>query len=157
MYLVKLWKKLVRDRIEDHMNENNLFSNAQYGFRSLRSCALQLLDVMETWTEWIDENKPFDCVYYHFKKAFDSVPHARLLNKLTAYGINVNLLNWIRDFLLNRKQRVVVNASMSDWADVTSCIPQGSVLEPILFLVYINDIEDSVQSTIRIFADDLKL
>ena len=78
----KLMEKLVRDSIVNYMTLNKLFSDAQYGFRSLRSCALQLLDVMETWTDWIDEGINFDCIYYDFAKAFDSVPHARLLVKV---------------------------------------------------------------------------
>ena len=153
----KLFEKLVRDRVVSHMTEHDLFSNAQYGFRSLPSCALQLLDVMEKWTEWLDEGKSFDCIYYDFSKAFDTVPHARLLAKLKSYGIGGKLLTWIEAFLKDRKQRVIVNSQHSNWTEVTSGIPQGSVLGPILFLIYINDIEDSVKSTIRLFADDMKL
>ena len=147
----------MRDAVVSHMNTHNLFSDAQFGFMSLRSCALQLLDMMEKWTEWIDQGYSFDCVYSNFRKAFDTVPHARLLVKLESYGIKGKLLQWIKAFLYNRKQRVVVNYSQSGWSDVCSGTPQGSVLRPILFLVYINDIEDSVRSTIRLFADDTKL
>ena len=118
--------------------------------------ALQLLD-METWTDWIDEGTNFDCIYYDFAKAFDSVPHAQLLVKLQSYGIKGNLLKWIKAFLTNRKQRVVVNSSKSEWCDVSSGVPQGSVLGPVLFLVYINDIEDSITNMLRLFADDTKL
>ena len=91
----------MRDSIVNYMTLNKLFSDAQYGFRSLRSCALQLLDVMETWTDWIDEGTNFDCIYYDFAKAFDSVPHARLLVKLESYGIKGKLLEWIKAFLTN--------------------------------------------------------
>lgn len=153
----KIFEKLIRDKLVSHMTEHNLFSNAQFGFRSLRSCALQLLDVMEKWTEWLDEGKSFDCIYYDFTKAFDTVPHARLMEKLKSYGVTGQLLAWIKAFLHGRKQRVVVNSDHSDWTNVTSGVPQGSVLGPILFLIYINDIEDSIQSTIRLFADDMKL
>ena len=153
----KLMEKLVRDAIVNHMTLNKLFSDSQYGFRSLRSCALQLLDVMEKWTEWLDESSSFDCIYYDFAKAFDSVPHARLLVKLEAYGIKGKLLDWVKAFLSQRKQRVVVNSSKSAWADVSSGVPQGSVLGPVLFLVYINDIEDAIRNILRLFADDTKL
>ena len=89
-----------------------------------------------------------------FAKAFDKVPHKRLLSKLTSYGITGNTHNWITSFLSNRKQRVSVNGALSDITDVTSGVPQGSVLGPILFLLYINDINENIQSSIRLFADD---
>ena len=85
------------------------------------------------------------------------MPHARLLVKLESYGIKGKLLEWIKAFLTNRKQRVVVNSSKSEWCDVSSGVPQGSVLGPVLFLVYINDIEDSIVNMLRLFADDTKL
>ena len=89
-----------------------------------------------------------------FAKAFDKVPHLRLLSKLTSYGITGNTQNWIKSFLSNRKQRVSVNGALSDITDVTSGVPQGSVLGPVLFLLYINDINGNIKSSIRLFADD---
>ena len=112
---------------------------------------------MEKWTEWLDEGYSFDCIYYDFAKAFDSVPHARLIVKLEAYGIKGKLLEWITAFLNKRQQRVVVNSSHSDWSEVSSGVPQGSALGPVLFLVYINDIEDEIRKLLRLFADDTKL
>ena len=123
----KMMEKLVRDCKVSYMNSNNMFSNSQFGFRSLRSCALQLLDVMEKWTKWIDEGNSFDCIYYDFSKAFDTVPHTRLMKKLESYGINGKILNWVKAFLTNRKQQVIVNKSESDWCNITSGIPQGGV------------------------------
>jgi len=152
----KMMDKIMRDHIVNHMTTFKLFSDSQYGFRSLRSCSLQLLEVMEKWTEWLDEGKSFDClVYYDFRKAFDTVPHARLIKKLESYGIDGKILSWVTSFLQYRKQRVVVNEDMSEWSEVTSGVPQGSVLGPTLFLIY--DIEDMIESTIRLFADDTKL
>ena len=90
-------------------------------------------------------------------KAFDTVPHQRLLMKLRGYGIEGRILAWIEAFLADRRQRVVVNDSRSSWADVTSGIPQGSVLGPILFIIYINDMPTSVLSSIYLFADDAKV
>ena len=98
-----------------------------------------------------------DAVYLDFRKAFDSVPHQRLLGKLKAYGINGKITKWIRNFLVGRKQRVKVNRILSAWAAVISGIPQGSVLGPILFVLFINDLPNMINSTVHIFADDTKV
>ena len=102
----------------------------------------------------LDNKTQIDAILLDFAKAFDKVPHKRLLSKLTSYGITGNKHNWVTSFLSNRKQRVSVNGALSDITDVTSGVPQGSVLGPILFLLYINDINENVQSSIRLFADD---
>ena len=98
-----------------------------------------------------------ETIYTDFAKAFDTVPHQHLLTKLRGYGIEGRILTWIEAFLTDRRQRVVVNDSRSSWGDVTSGIPQGSVLGPMLFMCYINDMPSSVQSSICLFADDAKL
>ena len=102
----------------------------------------------------LDNKTQTDAILLDFAKAFDKVPHKRLLSKLSSYGITSNTHNWITSFLSNRKQRVSVNGALSDITDVTSGVPQGSVLGPILFLLYINDINENIQSSIRLFADD---
>ena len=112
---------------------------------------------MEQWTQWLDEGNDFDCVYFDFRKAFDTVPFAGLLKKMESYGIDGKLLSWVKSFLYEHKQRVIVNESESEWTSVTSGIPQGSVLGPTLFLIHINDIEGAIYGTIRLFADDTKL
>ena len=97
---------------------------------------------------------PLDVILLDFSKAFDTVPHQRLLQKLRKYGIRNHTLNWISSFLTNRTHHVVVNGSTSNIESVLSGVPQGTVLGPLLFLIYINDIEQHLTSKIRLFADD---
>ena len=155
----KLLESLVREEIISHMRSNKLFSPYQYGFIDKRSTTLQLLYVLDKWTEIIDDGGTIDAIYMDFMKAFDKVPHERLLRKVEAYGIGGPLLGWIRSFLTRRKRRVRVGEDSSKWTQVTSGIPQGSVLGPTLFVLYINDLPDSIQnnSTAVMFADDRKL
>ena len=98
-----------------------------------------------------------DVIYFDFAKAFDTVPHSRLLNKIQGYGIHGKATEWVRQFLKDRRQRVVIKGTKSDWGKVTSGIPQGSVLGPILFVLFINDLPDDILSSIVMFADDTKL
>ena len=153
----KILEQLVRDDLIDHMKINNLFSNKQFGFISGRSTVLQLLNVLEKWTDTLDQGGIIDVIYLDFMKAFDKVPHLRLIEKVKSYGINIHISNWIKNFLQDRKQRVCVNGQYSDWAQVTSGIPQGSVLGPLLFVIYINDLPDDISSEIYLFADDTKI
>ncbi|KAK3101483.1 hypothetical protein FSP39_003928 [Pinctada imbricata] len=155
--MCKSLEKIIRDQIMSYMESNNLFTEHQHGFRSGHSCVTQLIEVIDNWTEELDKHNSVDTIYLDFQKAFDKVPHRRLLHKLKSYGICGSLYNWLEDFLNNRKQRVVLNDTHSDWGDVTSGIPQGSVLGPILFLIYINDLPDVVHNIAKLFADDTKL
>ena len=108
------------------MNDNNLFSDKQYGFITV----LQLIRVLvELWTDILDKVRCVDVIYCEFMKAFDKVPHRRLLQTLENYGIKGCILQWITDFLKHRKQRVIVNQSASQWHSVLSGIPQGLYLD----------------------------
>ena len=96
-------------------------------------------------------------IYFDFRKAFDTVPHARLLLKIKEYGISGSLLAWLHGFLSNRRQRVSINGHFSELSDVTSGVPQGSVLGPLLFTIYVNDLPSRVDSSLLLFANDTKL
>ena len=152
-------ESLIRETIIDHMRSNKLFSKYQYGFINRRSTTLQLLYVLDEWTEILDQGGTIDTVYLDFMKAFDKVPHERLLHKLQYYGIDGPIHSWIRSFLTGRVQRVKVDSAASEWRNVTSGIPQESVLGPILFVIYINDMPEAVKnaSTAAMFVDDTKL
>ena len=103
------------------------------------------------------EGSPVGVIYLDFQKAFDKVPHKRLILKLKSHGMGNNIINWIEQWLTDRKQRVVVDGEVSSWKSVLSGVPQGSVLGHILFLVYINDLEEGVTGNILNFEDDTKL
>ena len=103
----KCMEKIVRAAVIEHLSRNNLISNEQFGFRNGRSCVLQFIDVMEDWSNYVENDESWDTVYLDFAKAFNSVPHERLLLKVSAYGIRGQLLSWIKDFLTERRQYVI--------------------------------------------------
>ena len=155
--ICKVLESIIRDSIVSHLIENKLLSDCQHGFRKKRSCVTQLLEVMNDLTCSMDNGYDIDILYLDFKKAFDSVPHERLIIKLKAYGITGQVLRWISAFLLNRTQQVRVGTATSGVGMVLSGIPQGSILGPILFLIFINDLPHCLKSTCKIFADDTKI
>ena len=104
-------ESIIRDSIVEHMLKNKFFNDKQHGFVPGRSCISQLLIVLEKWTDLLDSGRPVDVVYFDFAKAFDTVPHQRLLNKIKSYGICGKILDWINNFLCNRKQRVNISGN----------------------------------------------
>ena len=150
-------ESVIRDAIVNHLETNKLIADTQHGFRNGRSCLTNLLSYLELITKNIDEGNIVDAVYLDFAKAFDKVPHQRLLLKLKNHGISGNILQWISSWLYNRRQCVQLKGSKSEWLWVSSGVPQGSVLGPVLFLIFINDFGKDINGTVLKFADDSKL
>ena len=140
-----------------HYETHEILTDHQHGFRPGRSCETQLVITTNDIIKALDERKQVDAIILDFSKAFDRVPHHRLLAKLSHYGIKYKLLTWMENFLTKRSQRVVVDGESSDWIPVTSGVPQGTVLGPLLFLSFINDLPCGISSNIRLFADDCLL
>ena len=137
--------------------ENDIFTKFQSGFIRGDSTTNQLLYIYNDFCRAIDEGKEVRVVFCDISKAFDRVWHRGLIQKLYNIGIRGNLLTWFQNYLSNRQQRVVLHNTNSDWKPISAGVPQGSILGPLLFLIYINDIVNDISSAIRLFADDTSL
>jgi ribonuclease P/MRP protein subunit RPP40 len=153
----KILERIIKDRVVEYLEENQLIYNSQHGFRKNRSCLTNLLEFTEKAASCLDSGKSIDIIYLDFQKAFDKVPHARLMRKLSAIGIIGKLANWVQEWLKDRRQRVILRGKVSNWEKVTSGVPQGSVLGPLLFTVYINDLDEDLINKVSKFADDTKI
>ena len=153
----KVLESLLRDQLLEHVKVHNLASKHQHGFTSGRSCFRNWLGAIEDWTRTYDESVDVDIVYLDYRRAFDTVPHKRLVKKLKAYGNSGTSIGWIESFLTKRQMRVLINGKMSRWIDVLSSVPQGSVLGPLLFLLFVIEIPDLVGSSVKLFANDTKV
>ena len=155
--LCKLLEHIICKHILDHLESYNILTSFQHGFRSGHSCESQLIITLHDLMNNYDRKVQTDVAILDFSKAFDTVPHKRLLHKLNHYGITGKINSWIASFLLDRNQCVVVDGESSSSARVVSGVPQGTVLGPLLFLCFINDLPDQVKSRVRLFADDCLL
>jgi len=142
--VVKILESVIRTELLNFLSENDILSHQQHGFICKQSCFTNLLATFEDWTSTMNQGYNVDVIYLDYSKAFDSVPHQRLLCKLEAYSIRGNLLSWLSNFLSNRLQKVTINGCLSEWTNVQSGVPQGSVLGPLLFILYVNDIPDLI-------------
>ena len=141
-----------------HLEENKILTDVQHGFCKRRSCETQLTITVDDLAQILNNTSgQTDAILLDFSKAFDKVPHYRLCEKLAFYGIQGPLLNWIRSFLTNRTQCVVLNGQSSRPSNVLSGVPQGTVLGPLLFLCYINDLPKIFTSKVKLYADDVLL
>ena len=150
-------ESIIKDQLLDDLKLNNLISRQQHGFLSRHSTCTQLLEFLNDWILAINNHQGVVVGYIDFSRAFHSVVHNKLLVKLVSYAITNDLLAFINDFLIDRTQQVVVDGKISSVNKVLSGVPQGSVLGPLLFILYINDVVDSLPtSTIsKLFSDDL--
>ena len=135
-----------------YLDDHHLLKDAQHGFRKRRSCESQLILTELDLAKGLNDGEQIDAVLLDFSKAFDKVPHQRLLEKLCHFGVRDSLNKWIADFLADRQQEVVLEGTHFNATNITSGIPQGTVLGPLLFLVYINDMPEKISSTTRLFA-----
>ena len=150
----KLQEHIIHGNIMAHLDKHKILSDDQHGFRKRRSCETQLIITLNDLAKGLNSKQQIDAVLLDFSKAFDRVPHKRLLLKLQFYGIRGEVLQWISAFLTGRTQRVLIEGQSSSTSLVTSGVPQGTVLGPLLFLVFINDLPAMASSTTRLFADD---
>ena len=153
----KVLEKIVHKNIFNFIRDHEILTTLQSGFIPGDSTVNQLVDIYNTFCKALDEGKEVRAIFCDVSKAFDRVWHKGLLYKLQTIGISGPLLAWFKDYLDNRRQRVVLPGAVSGWTSLKAGVPQGSILGPLLFLVYINDIVEDIHSTIRLFADDTSL
>ena len=155
--ICKIVEKIVAPQMIKHIVDNQHYNSKQHGFTVGRSTTTNILEALNIWTEALHHNIPIDVIFLDYSKAFDSVPHKRLIKQVQSFGIDGIALKWIESFLSNRRQKILANGAQSNWYPVISGIPQGTILGPILFSLFVNDLPKEIQSHISMFADDSKI
>ena len=151
----KILEKIVAKRLVNHLDNQNILHDNQFAYRNRRNTEMAIMKLNKHILEKIDENKYTMAVFLDLSRAFDCVNHQILIDKLRYYGISGTPLRWFMNYLFDRKQKVIYNNHYSEWKSLTAGVPQGSILGPILFLVYVNDIHNAnPDSTNILFADD---
>ena len=156
-HLIKIFEKIIRNHLTAYLSDNNLFNMNQHGFRTGRSCLSQLLDHFDDVLTKLQSGDNVDVIYLDFAKAFDKVDFNLVIQKMKSLGIRGNIIKWIKEFLTNREQKVIVNGAKSNPKAVLSGVPQGSALGPLIFLIMIRDIDSNIRhANVRSFADDTR-
>ena len=153
----KTMEKLIHKHVQNFLLHNNIITCFQSGFTAGDLSVNQLVELYNTFCQALDEGKEVRAVFCDISKAFDRVWHRGLIAKLKHYGICGPLLNWFNSYLTNRFQRVVIPGGVSGWLEILAGVPQGSILGPLLFIMFINDTVKEIHSNIRLFEDDTSL